>query len=87
MRARHTNECHRSKTTEDVKQIAKVRRLEEKRLGTKRKRWKKKIGGNLRLGTEDRPTCKPEDPTGARYMTNVPRCPLQAGSARRESGL
>ena len=38
-------DCHRSKTTEDVKQIAKVRRLEEKRLGTKRKRWKRKIGG------------------------------------------
>ena len=45
MRARHTSDCHRSKTTEDVKQIAKVKRLEEKRLGTKRKRWKKKIGG------------------------------------------
>ena len=37
--------CHRLKTTGDVKQIAKVRRLEEKRLGTKRKRWKRKIGG------------------------------------------
>ena len=37
--------CHKGKTRDDVKQIAKVRRLEEKRLGTKRKRWKRKIGG------------------------------------------
>ena len=38
-------ECHLEKTVQDIKRIAKVKRLEAKRLGTKTKRWKRKIGG------------------------------------------
>ena len=38
-------ECHLQRTVRDIKEIAKAKRLEAKRLGTKTKRWKRKIGG------------------------------------------
>ena len=37
--------CHKVKTRKDVKDIAKVNRIRAKRLGTKPKRWKRKVGG------------------------------------------
>ena len=37
--------CHLVKTATDYKAIAKARRLEAERLGTRKKRWKRKIGG------------------------------------------
>ena len=37
--------CHKLKTKKDVKDIAKSNRIRAKRLGTKPKRWKKKVDG------------------------------------------
>lgn len=37
--------CHKLKTKKDVKDIAKSNRIRAKRLGTKPKRWKRKISG------------------------------------------
>lgn len=39
--------CHRAKTQRDVKQIAKAKRLRDKRLGIPRGRWKRKVGGGV----------------------------------------
>ena len=39
------NGCHLTKTVQDVKKIAKARRIEAKRLGTATKRWKRKLDG------------------------------------------
>ena len=37
--------CHFTKTVIDVKNIAKANRIEAKRLGTRKKRWKRKLDG------------------------------------------